>query len=98
MISSTIRQFWPSTSPITFMTSATFACFPAFVDNRQRRVVQTLGDRPGPLHTPGVRRNHREIRNVLRLEIIDGHRAKKQMVHRLVEKSLNLRRMQIQST
>ena len=60
--SSTIRQLRPSTSPTTFITSATLGFFAPLIDNRQRR-VQPLGERPRPLHAAGIRRNHRQIRH-----------------------------------
>ena len=69
--------------------------FAALVDDGQRR-IQPFGEGPRALHTARVGRNHREIRDLQRLEIVDHHRRPEQVVHRDIEKSLNLRRMQIE--
>ncbi len=67
----------------------------ALVDDRQRR-IDSLGEKPRALHAARIGRNHRNRSELLLLEIFDQHRRRVQVVHRNVEISLNLRRVQIE--
>ena len=66
----------------------------ALVDDSQRR-IHFLGEEARALHAASVRRNHRQVRKLQIPEKPYQHRRRKQVVHRNVEESLNLRRMQI---
>ena len=69
-------------------------CIPAFVDNGQIR-IQPFGKRPGSFNPAGIRRDNNHIVPEIISYIIDENRCRKQVVHRNVEKSLDLAGMQI---
>jgi len=54
-----------------------------------------LAKKPRPFHAARIRRYHGQIRQRQLAEVIHQHRRSKQMVHRNIEKTLQLRRMQI---
>ncbi len=66
----------------------------ALVDNGQRR-IHLLGEEACALHATRIRRNHGQVRELPLAEVVHQHRRRKQVVHRNVEKALNLRRVQI---
>ena len=91
-----MRQVRPRTSPITFITSATFFLSAPFVDDGERRVVgQLLGEKSRPLDSPCIRTHYGEVRQIEIPEITDQHRTGKQMIDRNIEEALNLRGVEI---
>src|SRR5471030_1987176 len=92
--SSTSRQFRPATSPTTFMTSASLA------SSRRLSIIAngafSLLANPRARSAPRVRRNHRQVGNVARPEILDHHRHGEQMIYRYVEEALDLRCVQVE--
>ena len=65
------------------------------VDDGQRR-VDPLGEIARALDAARIRRNHRHRPELLLLKILHQHRRGEQVIHRNVEISLNLRRVQIE--
>ena len=79
---------------MTCMISVDIHLRAALIDNRQCR-IHLFGKEAGALHAAGIGRNHRQLRQVQFPEVIDQHRRRKQVIDRDVEKSLNLRRVQV---
>ncbi len=67
---------------------------PPLVDYRQIR-IQPLGEGAGAFDAARIGRNHRQVRDLQLLEILDQHRSGKEMIHRNIEKALDLAGMQI---
>src|SRR5581483_8697439 len=84
--SSMTRHMRPLTSPITCITSATL------INDGQGR-IHFLCEKSRALHATRIRGNHGQILQVALLVIIHQHRGRKQVVHRNIEKTLQLRRM-----
>jgi hypothetical protein len=89
IMSSVSRQSFPSTSPITFITSATLA------EGRRLSMIpmrgaQPLGEAARHLGRPHVRRHRHQVGEVLVPEVLREHRRRVQVVHRDVEEPLQL--------
>src|SRR5262249_13349933 len=95
MMSSTRMQVWPSTSPITFITSDSPA--------RSRRLSTMASGalmrlaRPRAPHAADVRRDHHELREIeALLDVAYHHRRRVEVVGRDVEEALDLAGMQVE--
>ena len=68
----------------------------ALVDDRERGIVQPLGQRPRAHHAADVGRDHHQVAPAIACEDIGRHhRSRKQIIGRNVEKALNLPGMEI---
>ena len=94
--SSTIMQFRPRTSPMIFITSATFACsrrLSIMASGALRRLAKARARSTPPasgdttVYSAGQQPT----------KMLDHHRGGKKMINRDIEESLNLGRMQIQT-
>ena len=66
----------------------------ALVDDREFR-VQPLGVGARPLRPAGVRRDDRDVLELLPRDVVDDDRRREQVVHRDVEEALDLRLVQV---
>ncbi len=66
----------------------------ALVDDREFR-VQPLGVGARPLRPAGVRRDNRDVLELLPRDVVDDDRRREQVVHRDVEEALDLRLVQV---
>ncbi len=94
MMSSTITQVRPSTSPMMFMTSAWFGLV------RRLSTIARPADRrlakARARSTPaGVGRDQHEVGELQAAKLFDQHRRGEQVVHRDVEEPLDLRGVQV---
>ncbi len=67
---------------------------PSFVDHDEV-TRESLCIRPGHLDTPDIGRSDREVRDLLSLKMSDKYSGRVEVVERNIEKSLDLRRVQV---
>ena len=84
----------PSTSPTMFMTSEELGRYLSFVDDGDLG-VQSFGKGPGPLHASCVGRDDDQIVLKMFFDIVQQYRGGKEIVHRDIEKTLNLAGMEV---